>query len=166
MKLSVNTDSFTLSQKKMKTIQKRGENMGGIVKLWAIPPSDCTIEAMNMTILSGTNMVEIYIQEDSGCFIEEDITGPAFKTEIVGQVPCDHPHSLAIITLMERTLKYNVIFQDGNGNYKLAGTKSVPLRFSAKLVTGATSSSLDHYAISFLAKVITSRAVFIEDPFR
>ena len=111
-------------------------------------------------------MVQIYIQEDSGSFVEDDIPGSAFKTEIVGQVPCDHPDSQAIITQMEGVLKYNVIFQDGNGNFKLAGTKSVPLRFSAKLVTGATAASLNHYAISFLAKVITTRAVFIEDPLR
>lgn len=139
--------------------------MGGVVKLWAIPPSDYSIAGKVLTIPSDTNMVEIYIQEDSGSFVEDDIAGSAFKTEIVGQVPCDHPDSQAIITQMERVLKYNVIFQDGNGNYKLAGTKSVPLRFSAKLVTGATTASLNHYAISFLAKVITTRAVFIEDPF-
>ena len=140
--------------------------MGGVVKLWAIPPSDYSIAGKAMTITSQSGIVEIYIQEDSGSFVEDDIAGSAFKTEIVGQVPCDHTDSQAIITQMERMLKYNVIFQDGNGNYKLAGTKSVPLRFSAKLVTGATAASLNHFAISFLAKVITTRAVFIEDPLR
>ena len=140
--------------------------MGGVVKLWAIPPSDYSIAGKALTIPSHTGMVEIYIQEDSGSFVEDDIAGSAFKTEIVGQVPCDHPDSQAIITQMERVLKYNVVFQDGNGNFKLAGTKSVPLRFSAKLVTGGTAASLNHYAISFLAKVITTRAVFIEDPLR
>ena len=140
--------------------------MGGVVKLWAIPPSDYSIAGKALTITSQSNMVQIYIQEDSGSFVEDDIPGSAFKTEIVGQVPCDHPDSQAIITQMEGVLKYNVIFQDGNGNFKLAGTKSVPLRFSAKLVTGATAASLNHYAISFLAKVITTRAVFIEDPLR
>ena len=140
--------------------------MGGVVRIWAIPPTDYSIALKALTIPSDTSMVEIYIQEDSGSFVEDDIAGPAFKTEIIGQVPCDHPDSHLIITQMERVLKYNVILQDGNGNYKLAGTKDIPLRFSAKLITGATTSSLNHYAISFLAKVITSRAVFIEDPFR
>ncbi len=140
--------------------------MGGVIRIWAIPPSDYSIAGKTMTILSDAYMVEIYIQEDSGSFVEEDIPGSAFKTEIVGRVPCDHPDSQAIIAQMERVLKYNVIFQDGNGNFKLAGTRSVPLRFSAKMTTGSTTASLNHYAITFVAKVITTRAVFIDDPFQ
>jgi len=150
----------------MKTINRQSENMGGVLRIWAIPPSDYSLCGDVCTILSDAGMVKVYIQEDSGSFVEDDISPSAFKTEIVGQVPCDNPGSQAIITQLERVLKYNVIFQDGNGNFKLAGNKSVPLRFSAKLVTGATTSSLNHYAISFLAKVITSRAVFIQDPFK
>lgn len=149
----------------MKTISKRSENMGGVIKLWAIPPADYSICGKTITIPDNSNMVEIYTQEDSCSFVEDDISGSAFKTEITGQVPCDHPDSLRIIRQMERTRKYNIIFQDGNGNFKLAGTKEVPLRFSAKSTTGATTASLNHYAISFLAKVITTRAIFINDPF-
>lgn len=140
--------------------------MGGVIKLWAIPPADYSNAGKSLTILSDDNMVEICIQEDSASFTEEDISGSAFKTEILGQLPCDHPDSQAIIRQMERTLKYNVILLDGNGNYKLAGTKHVPLRFSARQSTGSTTASLNHYAIAFLAKVITTRAIFIDDPFQ
>lgn len=150
----------------MKTINKQSENMGGVIKLWAIPPADYSITGKAVTINSETNMVGIYIQEDSGSFTEESIEGSAFKTEIAGIVPCDNETSLAVIRDMERIRKYNVIFQDGNGNFKLAGNKQVPLRFSSKLSTGTSTSSLNHYAISFLAKVIKDRAIFIEDPFQ
>jgi len=159
-------DNFRITKKNMKTILNQSENMGGVVKIWAIPSLDYSIATETLQILNQDNMVEIYIQEDSCALIEDDIAGGAFKTEIVAQVPCDHPDTITIIKQMERVKKYNVILVDGNGNYKLAGSKSVPLRFSAKLTTGATTASLNHYAISFLAKAITTRAVFINNPFQ
>lgn len=149
----------------MKTINKQAENMGGVIRIWAIPQTDYSISGQTLTITSDTNMVEIYLQEDSGAFTENPIEGSAFKTEIVGTVPCDNPTTLSYIRELERKMKWNVIYQDGNGNFKLAGTKSVPLRFAAKMATGGSSAALNHYEISFLAKVIKERAVFINDPF-
>jgi len=150
----------------MKSINKSSENMGGVIRLWAIPPSDYSLVGTTLSFISDANLIAIYTQEDSVSFNETPIEGHAFKTEITGTVPCDSSETLKLITEMERRHKYNVIFQDGNGNFKLAGNRNVPLRFSAQQTTGAGSSSLNHYAISFLAKVITSRAVFIADPFR
>jgi hypothetical protein len=149
----------------MKTINKQSENMGGVIKLWAIPPADYSITGKIVTITSDTNLIGIYIQEDSGSFTEDPIEGSAFKTEIAGVVPCDNETSLAVIRDLERIRKFNVIYLDGNGKFKLAGNKNVPLRFSAKHATGASTASLNHYAISFLAKVIKDRAIFIEDSF-
>jgi hypothetical protein len=149
----------------MKTIQKQRDNMGGVIHLWAIPPGDYSLSANTLTILSDSSIIEILFQEDSGSFQEEEIEGPAFKTQITAQVACDYPHTLGMIRQMERVKKYNLLFEDGNGNFKLAGTPQVPLRFEARLSTGSTTASLNHYAVSFTAKVITSRAIFVENPF-
>lgn len=149
----------------MKTINKQAENMGGVIRIWAIPQKDYSLSGETLTINEDANMVEIYTKEDSSAFSEDPIDGSAFKTEITAIVPCDNQATITIIRQLERVLKYNVIFQDGNGNFKLAGNKDVPLRFSAKMVTGSTAAALNHYAISFLAKAIKERAVFISDPF-
>lgn len=150
----------------MKTISKQPDNMGGVIRLWAIPGADISVADKMVTIISDSRMVQIYIKEDSGEFTEDPIDGSAFKTEITGVVPCDNADTLALIREMDRIRKYNVIYQDGNGNFKLAGTKSVPLRFSSRLMTGSSTASLNNYQISFLAKVIRERAIFIEDPFQ
>ena len=149
----------------MKTINKQSENMGGVIRLWAIPAADYSLSGETLTFTTQDNLVEIYTKEDSCAFSEDPIEGSAFKTEITAIVPCDNTATMDIIKQLERLLKYNVIYQDGNGNFKLAGNKDVPLRFSAKMQTGSTAAALNHYAISFLAKAIKDRAVFISDPF-
>ncbi len=151
----------------MKTINKQSENMGGVLRLWAIPQSDISIFGNQVTILSDSNLVNIYFQEDSASFSEEmvsSLAGTAYKVELSAIIPCDTSQTLQQITDMERRTKYLVIYIDGNGNYKLAGTKSVPLRFSARATTGSGTSGLNHYSISFTGSQ-RKRAVFIDNPF-
>lgn len=151
----------------MKTINKQAENMGGVLRLWAVPPSDISVSGNQVTILSDSNMVDIYTKEDSASFSEEMTTsfaGTAYKVELSAIVPCDTSETVKQISDMERCCKYLVIYRDGNGNYKLAGTKSVPLRFSAKATTGSGTSGLNHYSISFTGSQ-RKRAIFIDNPF-
>ena len=151
----------------MKTINKQPENMGGVLRIWAVPPSDISISGNQVTILSDANIVDIYIQEDSANFSEEmskSFAGTSYKVELSAIVPCDTSETLKQISDMERRSKYVVIYMDGNGNYKVAGTKPVPLRFSAKATTGSGTSGLNHFSISFTGSQ-RKRAVFIENPF-
>jgi len=151
----------------MKTINKQPENMGGVLRIWAVPPSDISLSGNRMTFLSDTNLVDIYIQEDSASFTEDmskSFAGTTYKVELSAIVPCDTSETLKQISDMERQSKYLVIYLDGNGNYKLAGTKPVPLRFSAKATTGSATSGLNHFSISFTGTQ-RKRAVFIENPF-
>ena len=151
----------------MKSINKQPENMGGVLRLWAIPQSDISISGNQVTILSDSNMVNIYFQEDSANFSEEMVNsfaGTAYKVELSAIVPCDTSETLEQISDMARRSKYLLIFIDGNGNYKLAGNTKVPLRFSAKATTGSGTSGLNHYSISFTGSQ-RQRAVFIENPF-
>ena len=141
--------------------------MGGVLRIWAVPPSDISISGNQVTILSDANIVDIYIQEDSANFSEEmskSFAGTSYKVELSAIVPCDTSETLKQISDMERRSKYLVIYMDGNGNYKLAGTKPVPLRFSAKATTGSGTSGLNHFSISFTGSQ-RKRAVFIENPF-
>jgi len=141
--------------------------MGGVLRIWAVPPSDISLSGNRMTFLSDTNLVDIYIQEDSASFTEDmskSFAGTTYKVELSAIVPCDTSETLKQISDMERQSKYLVIYLDGNGNYKLAGTKPVPLRFSAKATTGSATSGLNHFSISFTGTQ-RKRAVFIENPF-
>ena len=141
--------------------------MGGVLRIWAVPPSDISTSGNRLTFLSDANLVDIYFQEDSASFSEEmskSFAGTSYKVELSAIVPCDTSETLKQISDMERRCKYLVIYMDGNGNYKLAGTKPVPLRFSAKATTGSGTSGLNHFSISFTGTQ-RKRAVFIENPF-
>ena len=151
----------------MKTINKQTENMGGVLRLWAIPKGDITVSGNVVTIVSDANMVDIYVREDSAQFTEDlarSFAGTVYKVDLSSVVPCDNSDTLKLINEMERRCKYLVIYMDGNGNYKLAGTVKTPLRFSAKATTGLGTAALNHYAISFSGTQL-KRAIFIENPF-
>ena len=60
--------------------------------------------------------------------------------------------------------QFQVIIQDGNGNFLLVGNSFYPLKFSAELFQGKNTSDLAGYKIAFSGMVI-SRAVFIDYPF-
>lgn len=151
----------------MRTIDKQAENMGGVLRIWAVPQADISVSGNRAAILSDANMVGIYIREGSASFTEDltkTFAGSAYKVELSAIVPCETLETQLQINDMERRGKYLVVFIDGNGNYKLAGTRAVPLRFSAKAATGQGTSGLNHYAISFSGQQL-KRAIFIENPF-
>ncbi len=165
--MSTKMDNLPKLQKAMKTINKQYENMGGLLKLWAIPPADVSVSGDQVTINTDANMISIHVKEDSGSFDEDlsrSFTGSSYKVELKATVPCDTKETLALISELERKNKYLVIYLDGNGNYKLAGTKDVPLRFLAKATTGNTPSTLNRYDLTF-SGIQLSRAVIIQNPF-
>ena len=141
--------------------------MGGVVRIWAVLPGDIIVTGNQITVNYDDNMVDIYTSPDTASFTEElseSFAGKSYKVAISGIVPCDNANTLREIQDMERRCKYLVIYQDGNGNYKLAGTTKVPLRFSAKATTGSGAASLNNYAISFEGSQ-RKRAIFIVNPF-
>ena len=141
--------------------------MGGVLRIWAVPQTDISVSGNHVTILSDTNMVNIYIKEDSATFNEDEVksfAGTAYKVDITAIVPCDTADTLKEIANMERHCKYLVIYMDGNGNYKLSGTSRFPLRFTAKATTSTGAAGLNHYSINFSGQQL-KRAVFIDNPF-
>ena len=150
----------------MKTIQKPNDNLGGLLKIWAVPFGVFTIDGNTVNISNHTNIWEIYCSANSMEFTESsDLTsaGTHFNTIISGFIPNDHTTLQEAIAYMEPR-KWGVIYIDGNGNYKLAGNQTDPLRFTAEINTGKDTASLAGCSIQFSGKTKT-RARFVNNPF-
>ena len=149
----------------MRQFTKQAENMGGILRIWAIPPGDISVSGNIATIINSANIVTLCPTEGSGSLTEESIAGGAYKIGVEATVTGDGAGNMAIIGELNRKVKFLVVLLDGNGKYRLAGTDTVPLRFSSKHLTGSSATSLCHFAVSFVAKASKQQSIFINCPF-
>jgi len=150
----------------MKQLNKPGDNLGGLLKIWAVPFGVFTTEGNTVNIASEENIWEIYCSADSMEFTESSELTPAgthFNTVISGFIPQDNAMLQEAIAYLEPR-KWGVIFIDGNGNYKLAGNQTDPLRFTAEINTGKDTASPAGCTIRFSGKTKT-RAKFVNKPF-
>jgi hypothetical protein len=150
----------------MKTITKPGDNLGGLLKIWAVPTSVYSISGKAVTFSSTDDIYEIYCTPESMLFSEQSEqtgAGTLFNTLVSGFIPKDSEEVLAAKNDMARK-PYIVIFIDGNGNYKAAGTANEPLRLADNLSSGQQVSDSAGNQIEFSGKTLT-RAVFINNPF-
>lgn len=150
----------------MKTISKPGDNLGGLLKMWAIPRSVVSVSGRTVYIVSSADVYEIYCTPDSMSMQETpelSNAGTHYNVKIAGFIPRD---SDTVRTAMEEMQQrpYAVLFQDGNGEYKLAGGTHEPLRFSAALSTGRETGEAAGHLILFSGPV-SNRAVFVDNPF-
>lgn len=151
----------------MNTINKPAtDNLGGVVKLYAIRRQDvATIGTNSFTVTSTDDVLLIYCTPGTLSFNEEQSSENGnnfFNVQIAGFVPGD---SETVRTRMMELAgrKYLVLFQDGNGNYKLAGNLSQQLRFSSALATGADTADRAGHTIRFAGRV-TTKSIFINTP--
>ena len=150
----------------MKQLNKPGDNLGGLLKIWAIPFGVFTTQGSTVNFSSQENIWEIYCSADSMEFTESSELTPAgthYNTIISGFIPQDNATLQEAIAYLEPR-KWGVIFIDGNGNYKLAGNQTDPLRFTAEINTGKDTASLAGCSIRFSGKIKT-RAMFVNKPF-
>lgn len=150
----------------MKTINKPGDNLGGLLKIWAVPASVFSVSGTTVSFSATADIYEIYCTPESMEFdepSERTVAGTHYNTQVSGFIPRDSSDVLEAMNDMERK-PYVLIFKDGNGNFKLAGTASEPLYIDSSLNSGRQVSDRAGYSISFVGKTI-SRAVFIDDPF-
>jgi hypothetical protein len=90
--------------------------MGGILKIWAVPPADIIIGINSVSFASQDNIVEMYCSPGSMSFTEKEIVdkaGNGYQTELNGFVPKDSEEARAIITGMSGR-KWVVIYLDQN----------------------------------------------------
>ena len=150
----------------MKQLNKPSDNLGGLLKIWAVPPDDITIGINTVSFSSQDNIVEMYCSPGSLSFTEKQTSGNAgtsYKTELNGFIPKDSEEALNIITAMTGR-RWVVIYLDQNEQYKVAGTAGVPLRVAFDLDTGSDTPERNGHTVSFYG-IQVSKAIFISDPF-
>ena len=150
----------------MKQLNKPSDNMGGLLKIWAIPPTDIIIGSNSVSFTSQDNIVEMYCSPGSMSFTEKESAekaGTIYKTELNAFAPKDSDSARQIITGMTGR-KWVVIYLDQNEQYKVAGTVEIPLRVSFDLGTGTDTPDRNGHSVLFSGSQI-SKAMFIEYPF-
>jgi hypothetical protein len=150
----------------MKTISKPVDNMGGLTKLWAIPYNVYSLSGKTISIADSSNVYEIYCTPESMDFSEQkerSDAGNHYKTEVSGFIPGDSEATLAAIEYIEPR-RWVIVFKDGNGRYKAAGSQFEPLRTNPDLSLGKDTVGRAGYSFSFSEKT-TSRAQFVNYPF-
>lgn len=150
----------------MKQLNKTADNMGGLIKFWAIPSDQVSISEKTVTIANSENVYEVYCSPETMQFVEpseKTNAGIHYNTTVKGFSPGLTEELDAALDYMDQR-KWVVLFVDGNGNYKLAGTKENPLRLATNVDTGQDTSSRAGCDFVFSGKTLT-RAKFVNSPF-
>ena len=152
----------------MKKVGKELENMGSIVRLWAV-------DRWNISLLGSAAMIttqdEVYCiditQDTSGAAVNQktDFAGTTFLHEITGYVSGYDKDSEININQMIRIKKFVVIYMDSNGTLVMLGTPDIPIRFSADFETGETNASKRGFKIKFSGNVHFPPLRLSENPF-
>ncbi|HPS13158.1 MAG TPA: hypothetical protein PLB87_07770 [Prolixibacteraceae bacterium] len=154
----------------MKTINKPGDNLGGGLKLYAVPPSLVTSIIAGVLTLSDTaDAIEIYFTPGTLNIELENI--PSSQSKAGGY----HTHKISafvpkiaqdVETELEnmRNHKFVVVVMDGNEQFWAHGTATTPLRFSYSSATGGDTNDRNGYTFSFEGKTIDPPMI-VSDPF-
>jgi hypothetical protein len=150
----------------MKQFNKPLDNMGGVLKIWAVPPADITISENVVTFSKTTDIVVLYASPGSMSFTEKQKDGAGgtfFDVELNGFIPNDSKETSELIAYMCRR-RWMVIYIDQNENYKVAGTVTNPLRVGFDLDTGSDTPNRNGHAVKFYGKQL-QKSIFINNPF-
>jgi hypothetical protein len=150
----------------MKTLIKPGDNLGGLLKMWALPQSDISITGKTVNFVTTENIFEMYCRPDSMAQTEtkeQTSGGIVYSTEIIGFAPCETQEMEDAINYLEPR-KLALITKNGNGLYRLFGSQNYPIRLRGVMTSGADTSSAAGYELRFDGKS-TSRSVIIDNPF-
>jgi len=130
--------------------------MGGVVRLWAIPRKDISLNGTIPTITSDDNVVCMDITQDSteaGFIPKFSFAGSTYVHELNGFIPGYSQDTERIILDMIRQSRYVVVYLDSEGVPVLLGRPEIPIRFTATFGTGQTTASSRGYKISFSGNV-------------
>jgi hypothetical protein len=142
------------------------ENLGGLIKIWAVPPSDIIVAGFDVAILSTSNIIELYCSPESMQMTESNKSEQAsvvYDTEITATIPGDSSETLSLLNQLSGR-KWIVILLDQNEQFKASGTNSIPHRFSFDFSSGKAISDLNSHEISFHSTQL-KRAIQISNPF-
>lgn len=140
--------------------------MGGLLQIWAIPAAVFNHWGDDVAISDRTDVYQIYCTPESMTFNERLITSNSanrYKTRLTGFIPKDTVENQAAISFIEKR-RWVIVFMDGNGNVKVAGTRSEPLNASFSFDSKSQTSERAGYSMSFHGNVNT-RAAHVNNPF-
>ncbi|MGQ7868719.1 hypothetical protein [Sunxiuqinia sp. sy24] len=151
----------------MKQLNKPTDNLGGLIKIWLVPPDAVSsLTGGTLTLHSTDEVHEIYCSSGSISFtepMEHARAGILYKPQIKGFIPKDSPEVEEAINAMAGR-KYLGVFLDGNEQYKVCGTVAIPLRVQFDLDTGADTPDRNGHSI-LLSGAQRNKSVFIAKPF-
>ena len=150
----------------MKKIQKSLSNMGGLLKIWAIPANRYWLTKTTFIFQDPNLVYSIYCSPDSLEMSEPKTTGSAgshYKTTVSGFIPENRQEVADAILEMEGR-PFVILLLDGNGKYILVGTSFYPLRINLGFNPGKTTADLAGTSFSFEGITIT-RALIVDNPF-
>lgn len=158
----------------MITIEKfTGDNMGGIVNIWAIPPSDIDSVELDennvyeLTLSSTDQVIKIPCSHESISLTENEVEndgGKLYKQQLEGIIPKDTPNIQYYINYIIQRY-WVLVYKDNNDYFKLVGNKYLPLECKSELMIDKNTNSLNRHKIIFYIDQNSARAIFINDPF-
>lgn len=150
----------------MKTVNKPLENMGGLIKIWALPLNSFYVSGKTLTFLNIVDVFEIYCSEDTmnhECPSQRTMAGLSYNTIVSGFSPGDSEENIAHFEEMNGK-KFAVLFINGDGEFRLVGDAFAPLRFFADFNSGTTTKDRAGYNIRFTGITLTP-PVALDNPF-
>lgn len=150
----------------MKQLKRVGDNLGGVLRMWAIPPSVISVLGKTVTISDNTNVYELVCSETSKKLDqqpEKTSAGTAYNNVVAGFLSKQGDDLIQALNYMDNR-KWVVLVIDGNELPLLVGTATTPLHFEGTLVTGSDTPDRAGLEFRFYGKT-TSRAVVVDNPF-
>ena len=146
----------------MKSINFDFDNLGGLSKIYAIPPSsfvrirtdyDDNTRSLELRRRDGIIEIPLYC-DDSFLFSEELLdndAGDGYSVSIEGVIPKHSLMNSRDIEILERGSWY-ILSEDSNGTVRLSGDENVLMKFITKKSTGKKPGSRN--GINFLVSCV------------
>ncbi|GAB6122299.1 hypothetical protein [Dysgonomonas termitidis] len=133
-------------------------NLGGMHKIYAIPPESLDSISHNYTrgetflnLTGDGDMIEIYCTPDTMQFTEEKTqtaAGSIYNPVVTGIIPKADALNSKQLAILERGY-WLVLFEDNNGKTRLAGDGNCHLIFNRTATTGQTIQNRNQLQFTF-----------------
>ena len=146
----------------MKEIVFDTDNIGGLHRVIAIPPSLYIIERnyatgeYSLEITDDSQAVSIPVYADATySFVEShgrDEVGDWWQPTMTGTIPKASKDNAVLIEELERG-EWVVLCEDNNGVLRLCGDNQTPLSFATESTTGAAATDINGTTFTFTGKL-------------
>lgn len=150
----------------MKQLKKTGDNMGGVLRIWAIPPGVVSVSGKTVNISSDADVYELVCSEGTkGLSQKKEKTnaGTIYNIEVQGFLPKIEKELMDELPYLNNH-KWVVLIIDGNGLPLLVGSSTYPLHFESEMDTGADTPQRAGVRFRFYRQT-TEPAIVVDNPF-